>query len=102
MFNGCIWKLQQESILDLSKYQNKQVLVQFQGGRQVIGILKGWDQLQNLVLDETKELIREIDDPAQLTGKTRDLGLVVTRSTALTQISPHEGFEEIENPFASE
>jgi U6 snRNA-associated Sm-like protein LSm7 len=63
-----------ENILDLTKYLDKQVNVKFNGGResewsvfrferywylrQVVGTLKGYDQLMNLVLDEVKETMR--------------------------------------------
>ena len=51
-------KPKKENILDLSKYQDKAVKVKFNGGREVEGVLKGWDQLMNLVLDEGKEVLR--------------------------------------------
>ena len=61
-------KLRREAILDLSKYVNGCIRVKFTGGtvyaqltsqRTVTGILKGYDQLLNLVLDEvTEELQR--------------------------------------------
>ncbi len=47
-----------EAILDLSKYQNKEIRVKFVGGREVTGTLKGYDQLMNLVLDGVKERLR--------------------------------------------
>ena len=47
-----------KQILDLSKYENKKILVEYQGGRQVVGQLRGFDQLGNLVLDETFEYKR--------------------------------------------
>ena len=50
-------KPKKENILDLSKYQDKTVKIKFNGGREVEGILKGWDQLMNLVLDEGKEIL---------------------------------------------
>ena len=50
-------KPKKENILDLSKYQDKAVKVKFNGGREVEGTLKGWDQLMNLVLDEGKEIL---------------------------------------------
>ena len=49
-----------EAILDLGKYMDKQICVKFSGGREVVGLLKGYDQLMNLVLDEVKETIRGI------------------------------------------
>lgn len=39
-----------------------------------------------------------VDDEGNET--TRDLGLVVARGTLLVLISPVDGSEEIENPFA--
>jgi U6 snRNA-associated Sm-like protein LSm7 len=46
------------SILDLSKYLEKNIRVKFAGGREAIGILKGYDPLLNLVLDNTIEQIQ--------------------------------------------
>lgn len=42
------------SILDLNKYMDQLIRVKFSGGREVTGILKGYDPLINLVLDDTK------------------------------------------------
>lgn len=79
--------------MNLTKYQDKEIRVKFQGGREVIGIMKGFDALQNLVLDDVRE---ESTDgrPA------RTLGLVVLRGPQIILISPTEGYEEIANPFA--
>ncbi|ROW10549.1 hypothetical protein VMCG_01720 [Cytospora schulzeri] len=85
-----------ENILDLSKYSDKRITVKFNGGREVTGILKGYDPLMNLVLDEVKETMR--DDEGKET--TRDLGLTVARGTMIVLISPIDGSEEIANPFA--
>ena len=67
-------KPKKENILDLTKYIDKQVNVKFNGGREsksgllhvdrwlttdvVVGTLKGYDQLMNLVLDDVKETMR--------------------------------------------
>lgn len=69
-------KPKKENILDLNKYINKEINVKFNGGREgestpawstikdtddcpaVIGTLKGYDQLMNLVLDDVKETMR--------------------------------------------
>lgn len=83
-----------EAILDLSKYIDQKIRVKFAGGRQVFGTLKGFDQLMNLVMDEVKESLR--DEEGNVTEKTRNLGLVVLRGTALTVINPADGFESIE------
>ncbi|KAK3681869.1 U6 snRNP-associated protein Lsm7 [Vermiconidia calcicola] len=84
-----------ENILDLTKYMDKQISVKFNGGREVNGTLKGYDQLMNLVLDNVKEITR--DDEGNMS--TRSLGLLVARGTLLVLISPVDGSEEIENPF---
>ncbi|KAI0130573.1 hypothetical protein BJ170DRAFT_578938 [Xylariales sp. AK1849] len=85
-----------ENILDLGKYMDKQITVKFNGGRECTGTLKGYDALMNLVLDDVQEVMR--DDEGNET--TRPLGLVVARGTLLVVISPVDGSEEIENPFA--
>ncbi|EER38110.1 conserved hypothetical protein [Histoplasma capsulatum var. duboisii H88] len=88
-------KPKKENILDLTKYMEKEVCVKFNGGREVTGTLKGYDQLMNLVLDDVREVMR--DDEGNQT--TRSLGLIVARGTLLVLISPVDGSEEIANPF---
>ncbi|KAJ5725412.1 Ribonucleoprotein LSM domain eukaryotic/archaea-type [Penicillium malachiteum] len=92
---GAQEKPKKENILDLNKYMDKEVQVKFNGGREVTGILKGYDQLMNLVLDDVKESMR--DDEGNQT--TRSLGLIVARGTLIVLISPADGSEEIPNPF---
>jgi len=88
-------KPKKENILDLNKYMDKEITVKFNGGREVTGNLKGYDQLMNLVLDDVKELLR--DDEGN--ESTRSLGLIVARGTLLVLISPVDGSEQIANPF---
>ncbi|KAF2843767.1 U6 snRNA-associated Sm-like protein LSm7 [Patellaria atrata CBS 101060] len=85
-----------ENILDLGRYLDKEIAVRFNGGREVTGILKGYDQLMNLVLDDVKETLRDEENNTT----TRSLGLIVARGTLLVLISPLDGSEEIANPFA--
>ncbi|CAI7660512.1 hypothetical protein N7533_009374 [Penicillium manginii] len=92
---GAQEKPKKENILDLGKYMDKEVQVKFNGGREVTGTLKGFDQLMNLVLDDVKESMR--DDEGNQT--TRSLGLIVARGTLIVLISPADGSEEIPNPF---
>ncbi|RIA93000.1 hypothetical protein C1645_796679 [Glomus cerebriforme] len=94
-------KPKKESILDLSKYMDKKIRVKFNGGREVIGSLKGHDPLLNLVLDDTEEFLRDPDDN-RLLNDTRSLGLIVCRGPAVILISPVEGTEEIDNPFVQQ
>lgn len=44
--------------MDLQKYLDQGVRVKLQGGREVHGVLKGFDPLVNVVLDECVEFIR--------------------------------------------
>ncbi|WPH03500.1 Hypothetical protein R9X50_00638000 [Acrodontium crateriforme] len=101
-----------ENILDLTKYMDKEITVKFNGGREVTGTLKGYDQLMNLVLDNVKEITRGLHPEIRLVEavsnrstdeegnmSTRSLGLLVARGTLLVLISPVDGSEEIENPF---
>ncbi|KAK3208913.1 hypothetical protein GRF29_69g126597 [Pseudopithomyces chartarum] len=87
-----------ENILDLAKYMDKELTVKFSGGREVIGTLKGYDQLMNLVLDEVREAV--VDEEGNT--RHRKLGLIVARGTLLVVISPVDGSEEIANPFLQE
>jgi len=89
-------KPKREAILDLSKYVNERIRVKFTGGREVTGILKGYDQLLNLVLDEVEE---DIFEPEPY---TRSLGLTVLRGPTITLLSPVDGLEEIANPFVAQ
>lgn len=85
-----------EAILDLAKYKDTKVRVKLMGGRLVTGTLKGYDQLMNLVLDETLEYMRDPEDSSViLKDKTRSLGLIVIRGTVLLSLSPSEGSEVI-------
>ncbi|KAI9343595.1 U6 snRNA-associated Sm-like protein LSm7 [Obelidium mucronatum] len=90
-----------EAILDMAKYMEKRVQVKFAGGREVTGILKGFDPLLNLVLDETEEQMYSNGQDGQAPGtlSTRQLGLIVTRGTSVILIAPVDGTEEIANPF---
>ena len=47
-----------ESILELTKMIDAKVHVKCLGGREVVGTLKGYDELVNLVLDDADEFLR--------------------------------------------
>ena len=89
-----------ETVLDLARFVDSQVHVKLAGGREVTGILKGYDQLLNLVLDESVEHLRDPADPTRITDASRPLGLTVLRGTAVVNVCPEVGREEIANPFA--
>ncbi len=52
------FKSERDAGFDLGKYAEQRVRVKFTGGREVDGVLKGFDKLDNLVLDECTEFIR--------------------------------------------
>lgn len=87
------------AVVDLAKYMDQKVRIKFQGGREIDGVLKGFDKLDNLVLDECIEFIRDVNDPTRVTDETRVLGLVVCRGTQICLLSPSNEMEEIANPF---
>lgn len=47
-----------ESILELQKLMDATVRVKCVGGRELQGILRGYDELVNLVLDDCDEFLR--------------------------------------------
>ena len=86
-------------ILDLNPHMGKKVRVRFQGGREVVGVLRGFDPMVNIVIDDSIEYLRSDGDEYKANGKTRDLGRVVCRGNNVTMCAPEEGYEAIENPF---
>lgn len=86
----------------------------------VTGVLKGFDQLLNLVLDDVQENFQTglylhcLHNPHALTMRffsaprieseqtARTLGLVVLRGPTITLLSPVDGHEEISNPFLTQ
>ena len=51
-------EISRDPIIKLQPYLNQEVLINFLGGRVVRGTLKGFDHLNNLVLDKAVEEIR--------------------------------------------
>lgn len=89
--------------LDLNRLLGTNVHVKFYGGREISGILTGFDPLMNLVLDNAVEYLylRDMDDRRRITDKTRSLGQVICRGTTVVVICPHDGIEAIDNPFTA-
>lgn len=66
----------------------------------VVGVLKGYDSLVNIVLDETEEFLRDPEDPDVTTEKTRKLGMIVCRGNSVMLVCPAEGLIKLDhNPF---
>lgn len=53
----------------------------------------------NLVLDDSKESIKNSQEDIIDSLNVRDLGLIVVRGPQIVAISPTDGAEEIVNPF---
>jgi U6 snRNA-associated Sm-like protein LSm7 len=64
--------------MDYTPYLDKEVNVSFVGGREIVGILKGFDQVSNLVMDKVVEILKDKSDNAKEIGR-RYLGLLVVR-----------------------
>ncbi|VEU21441.1 DEKNAAC102262 [Brettanomyces naardenensis] len=91
-----------DAILKLENYLNTDIIVTLSGGREVVGKLTGYDQLMNIVLEDTVERLRDVKDRTRLTDNRRNLGRVIIRGPLLLTISPKDGFEVISNPFTTE
>ena len=92
-----------EPVINLEKLMDKRLRVRFVGGREVVGTLKGFDGLVNVVLDDTtEELPAPAGAPAGAAPPTRYLGLVVCRGPNVLVLGPDEGLREIANPFGGE
>jgi U6 snRNA-associated Sm-like protein LSm7 len=68
----------------------------------VVGLLKSFDGLLNIVLEEAVEYLRDPADANTVTDSTRYLGQVVVRGTAVTVLGPEDGLKAIANPFEQE
>jgi U6 snRNA-associated Sm-like protein LSm7 len=84
-----------DSVIDLSRYMNKLVQVKFAGGREVKGLLRGFDPLVNIVLEDTVEMLRDPADLSLITGNTRNLGKVVCRGTSVIFVAPLDGAQTL-------
>ena len=65
---------------DLKKYVEKRILVKLNANRNVIGILRGFDQFMNLVLEDAEEV--GADDNAE---KIK-IGMIVIRGSSIQQM----------------
>ena len=90
---------QNNNAIHLAKLLDKSIEVKLAGGREITGVLKGYDQLLNLVLDEAEERLRDAEDITKLSGEVRKLGLMVCRGNSVMVVLPADGTEAIENPF---
>jgi len=67
---------------DLKKYMDKNMIIKLNGNRKISGILRGYDQFMNLVIDNTIE---------EVSGSERnEIGMVVIRGNSVVMIEPLE------------
>jgi U6 snRNA-associated Sm-like protein LSm7 len=62
--------------MDFSHLVDKSIVVHFAGGREAVGVLKGFDQVSNLVMDNVWEIFRDSENSEV---SRRELGLIIVR-----------------------
>mmetsp|Transcript_16253 Transcript_16253/g.17715 ORF Transcript_16253/g.17715 Transcript_16253/m.17715 type:complete len:86 (+) Transcript_16253:1-258(+) len=60
---------------DLRKFMEKRLDLKLNGNRHVVGVLRGYDQFMNLVLDNAVELVSRTEK--------RDIGMAVIRGNSV-------------------
>ena len=63
---------------DLKKYMDKSLTIKMNGNRRVSGVLRGYDQFLNLVLEDATE------DAAD--GRKTPIGMVILRGNGIIQL----------------
>eukprot|EP00485_Elphidium_margaritaceum_P009085 CAMPEP_0202688290 /NCGR_PEP_ID=MMETSP1385-20130828/3818_1 /ASSEMBLY_ACC=CAM_ASM_000861 /TAXON_ID=933848 /ORGANISM="Elphidium margaritaceum" /LENGTH=78 /DNA_ID=CAMNT_0049343225 /DNA_START=94 /DNA_END=330 /DNA_ORIENTATION=+ len=63
---------------DLKKYMDQRMKVLLNGKREVNGVLRGFDQFMNLVLDDAQEVVSA--------KEKNDIGVVVIRGNSIIQM----------------
>ncbi|ELR18179.1 small nuclear ribonucleoprotein G, putative [Acanthamoeba castellanii str. Neff] len=67
---------------DLRRYMDKKLAIRLNANRRVSGILRGFDQFMNLVLEDTVEEVSSTEK--------NELGMVVIRGNSVILIEPLE------------
>jgi small nuclear ribonucleoprotein G len=70
-------KMASKASPDLKKYVEKRVALKMNGNRKVVGLLRGFDQFMNIVLEEAQEVGEE---------ETTRIGMVVIRGSSILQM----------------
>ncbi|XP_024375304.1 probable small nuclear ribonucleoprotein G [Physcomitrium patens] len=66
---------------DLKKYMDRKLNIKLNAGRNVVGVLRGFDQFMNLVLDNTVEVQG---------AEKNEIGMVVIRGNSVVMIEALE------------
>eukprot|EP01107_Rhizomastix_libera_P003645 TRINITY_DN16295_c0_g1_i1.p1 TRINITY_DN16295_c0_g1~~TRINITY_DN16295_c0_g1_i1.p1 ORF type:complete len:113 (+),score=31.62 TRINITY_DN16295_c0_g1_i1:45-383(+) len=77
---------------ELKTYLDKRMSVLMNGNRRVVGILRGFDQFLNVVLDEAHSTPQQTQQTQQQQQQTEGtpLGMVVIRGNSIIVIEPLE------------
>ena len=90
-----------KQILDLKGQLGKKVRVTFQGGREVVGVLKGYDDMVNMVLEDCVEYLLD-ETTGNIGNMARNIPNLICRGPQVTLVAPEEGFGQISNSFAAD
>ncbi|CAN6674479.1 small nuclear ribonucleoprotein G [Trichomonascus vanleenenianus] len=74
------------SLPELKRYMDKRLLVELNGSRKIIGVLRGYDTYMNIVLDEAVE--------EQANGNKIQVGMAVIRGNSVVMV---EALEKVVN-----
>jgi len=65
---------------ELRKYMDKKLSIKLNANRHVIGIMRGFDQFMNLVLENTVEVVSP--------SERNEIGMVVIRGNSVVMMEP--------------
>ncbi|XP_054711711.1 small nuclear ribonucleoprotein G-like [Uloborus diversus] len=60
---------------ELKRYMDKKLHLKLNGGRHVVGVLRGFDPFMNLVMDDAVE--------QQKNGESHEIGMIVIRGNSI-------------------
>jgi len=67
---------------DFKRYMDKSMTIKLNGNRRVTGVLRGYDQFMNLVIDNTVEEVSP--------NERNEIGMVVIRGNSVVLLEPLE------------
>ncbi len=68
---------------DLRKFMDLRVDLRMNGERRIAGIMKGYDQYMNIVLDEAIEITKPVNKTKENPADNRNLGMIVIRGASV-------------------
>lgn len=68
---------------DLRKFMDLRVDLRMNGERRIAGIMKGYDQYMNIVLDEAIEITKPVTKTKENPADNRNLGMIVIRGASV-------------------